>query len=251
MSKVNQEVKNIIEAALLVSGESLTVDKMLKLFPKDGKPTRDEIKNILVELASDYKNRGIELKQIDRSYRVQSKEKYSDWLGRLKEEKAPRYTRATLETLAIIAYRQPVTRGDIEDVRGVSVSTDIIRNLQEREWIKEVGHRDVPGKPALLGTTRAFLEYFNLKSLDELPSLAELRDLSEIGKDLNFPLDWGEPKKQEQQMEDATEDEEDTANSASDDLDDDSEDDNIAHMNPVETEAALSAAPPSKPWDKP
>lgn len=249
MSEANKEIKNIIEAALLVSGGSLTIEKMLKLFPKDGKPTRDEIKNALVELAADYEHRGIELKQIERSYRIQSKDKYADWLGRLKEEKAPRYTRATLETLAIVAYRQPVTRGDIEDIRGVSVSADIIRNLLEREWIKEVGHRDVPGKPALLGTTRAFLEYFNLRSLDELPSLAELRDLSDIGKELNLPLDWGEPKADnETAAAEANTDEEDDSRAENDDLDDeDMDDDNVAHMDSAETEAALTAAPRAKP----
>ena len=194
-AEVNPEVKNIVEAALLVSGAPLTIDKLLNLFPEDSRPQRDDIKAVLVAIEEDYADRGIELKQIERGYRIQSREKYVDWLSRLTEEKPPRYSRAALETLAIIAYRQPVTRGDIEEIRGVSVSTDIIRQLLERDWVRQVGQRDVPGKPALYGTTRGFLEYFNLKSLTELPTLAELRDLDEISKELNLPLDLD--KKQE------------------------------------------------------
>lgn len=190
--EINTELKNIIEAALLVAGQPLTLDQMLQLFPEESQPARDELRQVLSQLEADYEGRGIEIKRIDRGYRVQSRTRYSTWLSRLNEEKPPRYSRAALETLAIIAYRQPVTRGDIEEIRGVTVSSDIIRNLLERDWIRQVGQRDVPGKPSLYGTTRTFLEYFSLKSLDELPTLAELRDLDEIGRELNLTLDLGD-----------------------------------------------------------
>ncbi len=147
---------------------------------------REDVQAVLQRLQEEYAGRGIELKQIDRSFRIQTREKYSEWIARLSEERPLRYSRALLETLAIIAYRQPVTRGEIEQIRGVTVSTDIIKTLLGREWIRQVGQRDVPGRPALYGTTRGFLEHFNLKSLDELPPLAELRDLDKIEAELNL-----------------------------------------------------------------
>lgn len=186
--KINKDVKNIIEAALMVANQPVSIDKMEALFPENENVTRDDIREALKELTDEYQDRGIELKKIDKRYRLQSKTDYSEWLSRLTEEKPPRYSRAALETLAIIAYRQPVTRGDIEDIRGVTVSSDIISKLLEREWIRQVGSRDVPGKPSLYGTTREFLEYFNLSGLNDLPTLAELRDLDEIGKELNLSL---------------------------------------------------------------
>jgi len=192
--KVNTEMKNIIEAALMIANQPVTIDRLIALFPEGARPAREEIRHALDVLMDDYKGRGIELKKIDKSYRLQSKTEYSDWLSRLTEEKPPRYSRAALETLAIIAYRQPVTRGDIEDIRGVTVSTDIIRNLIDREWIRQVGSRDVPGKPSLYGTTKVFLEYFNLSGLSELPSLSELRDLEEIGRELNLSLNLEQAK---------------------------------------------------------
>ena len=191
MSEANKELKNILEAALLVAGKPLPLKRMAALFPKDSVPTNDELKQAIAELETDYADRGVELKQVGKGYRFQSREKYSEWVSRLSEERPARYSRALLETLAIIAYRQPVTRGDIEDVRGVSVSTDTVRTLLEREWIREVGHRDVPGKPVLFGTAPGFLEHFNLTSLSDLPPLSELRDLEEIGRELNFNLDFG------------------------------------------------------------
>ncbi|MEE8387479.1 MAG: SMC-Scp complex subunit ScpB [Acidiferrobacterales bacterium] len=191
MSKANKELKNILEAALLVAGKPLPLKRIAALFPKDSVPTNDELKQAISELEADYADRGVELKQVGKGYRFQSREKYSQWVSRLSEERPARYSRALLETLAIIAYRQPATRGDIEDVRGVSVSTDTIRTLLDREWIREVGHRDVPGKPALFGTAPGFLEHFNLTSLSDLPPLSELRDLEEIGRELNFSLDFG------------------------------------------------------------
>lgn len=191
MSDTNKELKNILEAALLVAGKPLSFKRMAALFPKDATPTQEEFKQAVAELESDYADRGVELKKVGKGYRFQSREKYSEWVSRLSEERPARYSRALLETLAIIAYRQPVTRGDIEDIRGVTVSTDTIRTLVDREWIREVGHRDVPGKPALFGTAPGFLEHFNLTSLSDLPPLSELRDLEEIGRELNFSLDFG------------------------------------------------------------
>jgi segregation and condensation protein B len=182
----DSELKNIIEAALLVAGQPLSIDKMLSLFPEGSRPPRDELQAVLHSLQQDYADRGIELKQIDRSYRFQTREKYSEWIVRLSEERPLRYSRALLETLAIIAYRQPVTRGEIEDIRGVTVSSEIIKTLLGREWIRQVGQREVPGRPALYGTTRGFLEHFNLAGLDELPPLAELRDIDKIAAELNL-----------------------------------------------------------------
>jgi segregation and condensation protein B len=193
MSEINPEIRNIVEAALLVAGQPLTLDKLCALFPEESRPTRDDMRAILAALNDDYLDRGIELKQIEQAWRIQSRTKYADWLSRLYEERPVRYSRALLETLAIIAYRQPVTRGEIEEIRGVSVSSETIKTLLGREWIRQVGVRDVPGKPALYGTTRGFLEHFNLKSLDELPPLAELRDIEKISEELNLRLPVDEP----------------------------------------------------------
>ncbi len=184
MSETNPELKNIVEAALLVAGQPLSIEKMQAMFPEGSQPAREEIRAVLDALAEEYAARGVELREIGKGWRIQTREKYAEYVARLLEERPPRYSRALLETLAIIAYRQPVTRGEIEHIRGVSVSTDIIRTLTERGWIKEVGRRDVPGRPALLGTTREFLEHFNLKTLEDLPPLAELRSLDEIGAEL-------------------------------------------------------------------
>lgn len=188
MTEPHSELKNIIEAALLVAGQPLTVDKLLLLFSEDSRPGRDEVRAALKQLEADYEQRGIELRQIDQGYRFQSREKYAEWIARLSEERPVRYSRALLETLAIIAYRQPVTRGEIEDIRGVAVSTDIIKTLVGRDWVRQVGTRDVPGRPALYGTTRGFLEHFNLKGLDALPPLVELRDIDRIAAELNMSL---------------------------------------------------------------
>ena len=206
MSEVNKELKNILEAALLVAGKPLSIKRMTALFPKDSEPSADELKAAIAELESDYADRGVELQQVGKGYRFQSREKYSEWVSRLSEERPARYSRALLETLAIIAYRQPVTRGDIEEVRGVSVSSDTMRTLIEREWVREVGHRDVPGKPALFGTTPGFLEHFNLKNLSDLPPLSELRDLEEISRELNFSLDFGADESEDGEAGEVTED---------------------------------------------
>ncbi len=188
MTDTHSELKNIVEAALLVAGQPLTVDKLLSLFSEDSRPSRDDVLAALKQIENECAQRGIELKQIDKGYRFQTREKYADWIARLSEERPVRYSRALLETLAIIAYRQPVTRGEIEDIRGVAVSSEIIKTLLGREWVRQVGTRDVPGRPALYGTTRGFLEHFNLKNLEELPPLAELRDVEKIAAELNLRL---------------------------------------------------------------
>jgi len=179
-------LKNILEALLLASGEPLTVAMLASVFTDDERPTASEIGKALTDLASDYAERGLELREVASGFRLQVRQEVHPWVSRLWEERPQRYSRALLETLALIAYRQPITRGDIEEVRGVSVRSNIIRTLQEREWIRVVGHRDVPGKPALFGTTKIFLDYFNIKSLDDLPSLAEIRDMDSIEPELDL-----------------------------------------------------------------
>lgn len=182
-------LKHILEAAMLAAGGAVSLDHMQGLFPRDQMPEKAALRSALAELVQDYRDRGLEVVEVASGWRIQVREHMAPWVGRLWEEKPGRYSRALLETLAIIAYRQPVTRGEIEDVRGVSVSTGIMRTLQDRGWVRVVGHRDVPGRPAMYGTTRAFLDYFNLRGLDQLPSLTELRDLDEVHPelDLGFP----------------------------------------------------------------
>ena len=172
------EIKHVIEAALLAAGRPLTLERLSEICSrrKGSMVDRATLKRVLEALAADYQGRGIELAEVSSGYRIQVKRSMSDWLIPLWEERAPRYTRALLETLALIAYRQPITRAEIEEVRGVVVSTNIVRTLLERSWVRVVGHRDVPGKPAMFGTTREFLDYFGLKKLEDLPTLAELKD---------------------------------------------------------------------------
>jgi segregation and condensation protein B len=187
-------LKSILEALLLASGEPLSLAALATVFSDDEKPSNTEISKALEELGQDYSERGLELMEVSSGFRIQVREDANPWVSRLWEERPQRYSRALLETLALIAYRQPITRGDIEEVRGVSVRSSIIRTLQEREWIRVVGHRDVPGKPALFGTTRMFLDYFNLSSLDDLPSLAEIRDMGSIEPELDLePVEKQQP----------------------------------------------------------
>ena len=183
---MNQELlKNVLEAALMAVNEPLSVTRLLALFENDPEaPDRNAIKTALAELQELYKDRGIELKEIASGFRFQVRPDCAEWVNRLFDEKPQRYSRALMETLAIIAYRQPLTRGEIEEIRGVSVSSNIVRTLQEREWVRIVGHRDVPGKPELLATTKQFLDYFNLKRLSDLPSLAEIKDFDQLNPDL-------------------------------------------------------------------
>jgi segregation and condensation protein B len=176
-----QQIRNILEACLLVAGKAMNIGQLENLFESDiDRPDRNEIKAALAGLEAEYEGRGIELVEVASGWRLQSRSSMEHWVARLFQEKSPRYSRALLETLVLIAYRQPITRGEIEEVRGVAVSSNIIKTLQERDWVKEIGYKDVPGKPALWGTTRQFLDYFNLKRLDELPTLAEAQELDQI-----------------------------------------------------------------------
>ena len=174
-----------VEAALLAAGRALSVDELASLFEEEpAPPTRREIRESIEALRELWEGRALELAEVASGYRMQVRASHSRWMARLWAERAPRYTRALLETLALIAYRQPITRGQIEDVRGVSVSSSIVKTLLEREWIRVVGHREVPGRPALYGTTRAFLDHFNLRTLEELPALEEIRDIERMVPDL-------------------------------------------------------------------
>ena len=184
-----QKLKNILEAILMSAGKPISAEKLLHHFDEeDPRPSITILRKQITALQSDCEGRGIELKEVSSGYRYQARDGYGKWVSKLWEEKPQRYSRALLETLALIAYRQPVTRSDIEDVRGVSVSTSIVKTLLEREWVRVVGHRDVPGRPALYATTRQFLDYFNMKSLDELPSLSEIKDLSKLDPELDLEL---------------------------------------------------------------
>lgn len=188
----HEQLKRLVEAALLVADRPLAINDLERLFAGDTEaPPRDALRRALADLAADCAERSVELREVASGYRLQVREEFAPWLGRLWDEKPARYSRALLETLAIIAYRQPVTRPEIEDIRGVSVSSQIMRTLQERQWVRVVGHRDSPGQPAMFGTTREFLDHFNLKTLDQLPSLAEVRDLDQRYPELAFEAEPG------------------------------------------------------------
>ena len=182
-----KQLKNIVEAALLAADHPLTVDQIVKLFVDDEQvPAKDDIKKAISELEEECSERGYELKKIASGYRYQTRVEIQEWVSKLKVEKPPRYSRAFMETLSLVVYRQPITRAEIEDVRGVSISSSIFKVLLEREWIKIIGHKEVPGRPAMYGTTKKFLDYFNLKTLNELPSLAEIKDLDQVHPELEF-----------------------------------------------------------------
>jgi segregation and condensation protein B len=181
-----ERLQQILEAALLAAGQPLSPIQLAALFSDEERPPTGEISRTLERLRIDCANRGVELKKVASGYRMQVKQDLNEWVSRLWKERPQRYSRALLETMALIAYRQPITRGEIESVRGVSVSTNIIRTLQEREWIRVVGHRDVPGKPALFGSTKTFLDSFSLQNLDDLPTLAEIRDMENLEPELQL-----------------------------------------------------------------
>ena len=184
------KLKSILEALFSAADKPLSVNQLFELFVGDiEQPGKDEIRQAIQQLTEKYADGGFELKQVASGFRFQVRADFETWVVRLWEQKPPRYSRAMMETLALIAYRQPITRGEIEDIRGVSVSTNIIRTLEERNWVKSLGHKEVPGRPALYGTTREFLDYFNLKSLNELPSLVEIRDLDQFTPELAFTED--------------------------------------------------------------
>ncbi len=184
----DNELKKIIEAVIYAADEPMSLNRLMSLFPEEDHPGRDAIKTAISELQQEAAERSIELKEVGSGYRYQVRQDYAEWVSKLWEERPARYSRASLETLALIAYRQPVTRAEIEEVRGVSVSSQIIKAFIERDWVKIVGHRDVPGRPALYATTKGFLDYFNLKSLEELPSLAEIRDIDSINEKLELSM---------------------------------------------------------------
>ncbi len=176
----------IVEGALLAAGRPLTMAQLAELFDEHERPDNDALRAALVDAVARCEDRGFELQEVASGFRYQVRQSLSPWVGRLWHERPQKYSRALLETLALVAYRQPITRGEIEEIRGVAVSTNIIKTLHEREWIRVVGHRDVPGRPAMYATTRQFLDYFNLKSLDQLPTLAEIRDLESLNTELGF-----------------------------------------------------------------
>lgn len=172
-----KDLASLLEALLLASGKPMSMERMAELFDEAERPAPALLRKALEILEKSCKGRAFELKQVASGYRLQVRERFSPWVGRLWEERPQRYSRALLETLVLIAYRQPITRGEIEDIRGVAVNSQIVKTLLEREWVRVVGHRDVPGRPAMFATTRQFLDHFNLKSLDELPPLAVLREM--------------------------------------------------------------------------
>lgn len=181
------EIKHFVEAALLAAGRPLSIDQLKGLFDGRMAPDKSEIRSAIATLNDEYEQRGIVISEVASGFRMQIRPAMVDRLQKLWEERPPRYSRALFETLALIAYRQPITRGEIEEVRGVSVSANIVRTLAERDWIRVVGHRDVPGRPEMFGTTKSFLDYFGLKKLDDLPPLADLSDWESLRVQLNLP----------------------------------------------------------------
>jgi len=181
------EIKFFIESALLAAGRPLSVDQLQGLFDGRSVPSKPDIRAAIEALVSEYEPRGITIAEVASGFRIQVKASMAERLQKLWEERPPRYSRALFETLALVAYRQPITRGEIEEVRGVSVSPNIVRTLLERDWVRVVGHRDVPGRPEMFGTTRTFLDYFGLKKLDDLPPLADLSDWESLRVQLNLP----------------------------------------------------------------
>jgi segregation and condensation protein B len=183
----DQYVRNVIEAALLAAGRPLAADELVGLFDERDGSAADEVRTAIAVLQSDYEPRGIELVEVASGYRIQIRAAVAQPVSRLWQERPTKYSRALLETLALVAYRQPITRGEIEQIRGVAVNPNIIKTLLERSWIRVIGHRDVPGRPELLGTTRDFLDYFGLQKLDDLPTLAQLKELEDLRVQLSLP----------------------------------------------------------------
>ncbi|MDP1573826.1 MAG: SMC-Scp complex subunit ScpB [Coxiellaceae bacterium] len=194
MTTLPENMDKILEAALFSAPEPLAVDKLAELFPEENRPSNADIRETLSQLKASYEDRGVELVEVASGFRFQVRIAYASFIQRLEERKPARYSRSFLETLALIAYRQPITRGEIEDIRGVAVNPAVIKILLERDWIKIAGYRDVPGKPALLATTKAFLDYFNLKNLSQLPALSELVDFDSLEKQLGFQLPEQSPQ---------------------------------------------------------
>jgi segregation and condensation protein B len=192
-------LKQIVEAALVAANGPLTLDRLVSLFSEEERPARADLLAAIDDLRADYGERGLEIVEVAGGWRTQVRASIAPWVARLWDERPPRYSRALLETLSLIAYRQPITRGEIEDIRGVAVSTQIVKTLSEREWIRVVGHRDVPGRPALYATTRKFLDYFGLRSLNELPTLAQIRE-PDFMIDEELPLDEPSSEAEEEKV---------------------------------------------------
>lgn len=190
----DERLRQILEAALLAAGQALSLERLRGLFPEEARPEDEALLEALTALESECHGRGIELREVASGYRFQVKRELSPWVSRLWEERPVRYSRALLETLALIAYRQPITRGEIEEIRGVSVSSAIVKALQEREWVRVLGHLEVPGRPAIYGTTRQFLDYFGLRRLEDLPTLVELRDMDLVLTTLGPAIEAGTPE---------------------------------------------------------
>jgi segregation and condensation protein B len=198
LSMDNEQRKKIVEATLMSASLALNVDQLLKLFADDAdEVSRDDIKAIVQSLQEDCQERGYELKKVASGFRYQTREEVQPWVDKLRPERPPRYSRAFMETLALVVYKQPITRAEIEDVRGVAVSTSIFKVLLEREWVKIIGHKEVPGRPAMYGTTRKLLDYFNLSSLNELPDLAEIKDIDDIAPELALIVNEEMPEQQQ------------------------------------------------------
>ncbi|NDA43289.1 MAG: SMC-Scp complex subunit ScpB [Gammaproteobacteria bacterium] len=206
----DHHIRNVIEASLLAAGKPLSINEIAELFDEDGRPDKGQLQSTLESLASEYEDRGIELRETASGWRIQIRQGYAREVSRLWPERPQKYSRALLETLALIAYRQPITRAEIESVRGVAVNPNIVKTLMEREWVRVVGHRDVPGHPELLGTTKSFLDYFGLRSIDELPPLAELKAMVDLNPQLDLPVAdepalVGEPEAAASELADASE----------------------------------------------
>jgi len=196
-----ETLKKVIDAILLSAEEPLPISKLLNYFDPEEAVNRNEIKQALAQLQQETQERGFELTEIASGFRYQTREEYKYWVSKHWEERKPRYSRAFLETLALIVYRQPITRAEIEEVRGVAVSSNIIKGLLEREWVRIVGHKELPGRPAMLGSTRQFLDYFNLKSLDEMPPLSALQDIDQLYPELSATTSEQEEKQEEGEIE--------------------------------------------------
>jgi len=194
---MEHKISQVIEAVLLSASRPIDVQEIERVFPEDERPTREEIRQALQEIEEQCKDRGVELKKVSSGYRLQVRQSLSSYVAKLWEERPQRFSKATLETLALIAYRQPITRGEIEEIRGVTIGTQLMRGLMERGWVKIVGQRDVPGRPSLYSTTKEFLDYFGLQHLRELPELPELPDLQSLDMELPLEADNSSTDKEE------------------------------------------------------
>ena len=194
---MEHKLSQVIEAVLLSASRPIDVQEIERVFPEDEKPTREEIRQALQDIEEQCKDRGVELKKVSSGYRLQVRQTLSSYVAKLWEERPQRFSKATLETLALIAYRQPITRGEIEEIRGVTIGTQLMRGLMERGWVKIVGQRDVPGRPSLYSTTKEFLDYFGLQHLRELPDLPDLPDLQSLDMELPLEADNSSTDKEE------------------------------------------------------